>query len=117
MTEQLHFHFYATGEGNGNPLQCSCLENSTDGGAWWAAVYGVAQSRTRLKWLSSSSSTRDNVNVAHGTEQMLSEYTLPPPRTEDNTPNFNPAAPSSIYFIIKYPQTSCRLNLLDKSIS
>ena len=40
-------------EGNGNPLQCSCLENPRDGGAWWAAVYGVAQSRTRLKWLSS----------------------------------------------------------------
>ena len=37
------------GEGNGNPLQCSCLENPRDGGAWWAAVYGVAQSRTRLK--------------------------------------------------------------------
>ena len=45
------------GEGNGNPLQCSCLENPRDGGAWWAAVYGVAQSRTRLKQLSSSSST------------------------------------------------------------
>ena len=44
------------GEGNGNPLQCSCLENPRDGGAWWAAVYGVAQSRTRLKRLSSSSS-------------------------------------------------------------
>ena len=44
------------GEGNGNPLQCSCLENPRDGGAWWAAVYGVAQSRTRLKQLSSSSS-------------------------------------------------------------
>ena len=43
------------GEGNGNPLQCSCLENPRDRGAWWAAVYGVAQSRTRLKWLSSSS--------------------------------------------------------------
>ena len=43
-----------TGEGNGNPLQCSCLENPRDGGAWWAAVYGVAQSRTRLKWLGSS---------------------------------------------------------------
>ena len=41
------------GEGNGNPLQCSCLENPRDGGAWWAAVYGVAQSQTRLKWLSS----------------------------------------------------------------
>ena len=46
------------GEGNGNPLQCSCLENPRDGRAWWAAVYGVAQSRTRLKWLSSSSSSR-----------------------------------------------------------
>ena len=43
------------GQGNGNPLQCSCLENPRDGGAWWAAVCGVAQSRTRLKWLSSSS--------------------------------------------------------------
>ena len=56
--EQLHFHFSLAhiGEGNGNPLQCSCLENSRDRGAWWAAVYGVAQSRTRLKRLSSSSS-------------------------------------------------------------
>ena len=55
-TERLHFHFSVSciGEGNGNPLQCSCLENPRDRGAWWAAVYGVAQSRTRLKWLSSS---------------------------------------------------------------
>ena len=50
------------GEGNGNPLQCSCLENLRDGGAWWAAVYGVAQSRTRLKWLSSSSSTMKSLS-------------------------------------------------------
>ena len=42
----LTFHFHALGEGNGNPLQCSCLENPRDGGAWWAAVYGVAQSWT-----------------------------------------------------------------------
>ena len=57
-TERLHFHFSlsCTGEGNGNPLQCSCLENPRDGGAWWAAVYGVAQSRTRLMRFSSSSS-------------------------------------------------------------
>ena len=56
MTERLHFHFSLSCiEGNGNPLQCSCLENPRDGGAWWAAVYGVAQSQTRLKWLSSSS--------------------------------------------------------------
>ena len=56
-TERLHFHFSLScfGEGNGNPLHCSCLENPRDGGAWWAAVYGVTQSRTRLKWLSSSS--------------------------------------------------------------
>ena len=57
-TERLHFHFSLSrnGEGNGNPLQCSCLENPREGRAWWAAVYGVAQSRTRLKRLSSSSS-------------------------------------------------------------
>ena len=57
-TERLHFHFLlsCTGEGNGNPLQCSCLENPKDGGAWWASVHGVTQSRTCLKWLSSSSS-------------------------------------------------------------
>ena len=57
-TEQLHFHFSLSciGEENGNPLQCSCLENPRDGGAWWAAVYGVTQSRTRLKQFSSSSS-------------------------------------------------------------
>ena len=58
MTEWLPFHFSLSGygEGNGNPLQCSCLENPRDRGAWWAAVYGVAQSSTRLKRLSSSSS-------------------------------------------------------------
>ena len=56
-TERLHFHFSlsCTGEGKGNPLQRSCLGNPRDGGAWLAAIYGVAQSRTRLKRLSSSS--------------------------------------------------------------
>ena len=56
-TEWLHFHFSLSyiGKGNGNPLQCSCLENPRNGGAWWAAVYGVTQCRTRLKWLSRSS--------------------------------------------------------------
>ena len=56
-TERLHFHFSLSciGEGNGTPLQCSCLENPRDGGAWWAAVCAVAQSQTRLKRLSSSS--------------------------------------------------------------
>ena len=59
-TERLHFHFSLScvGEGNGNPLQCSCLENPRDGEAWWAAVYGVAESWTRLKRLSSSSSSK-----------------------------------------------------------
>ena len=57
MTERLHFHFSLSciGEGNGNPFQCSCLENPRDRGAWWAAVSGFTQSRTRLKRLSSSS--------------------------------------------------------------
>ena len=55
-TERLHFHFSLSciGGGNSNPLQCSCLEKPRDGGAWWAAVHGVAQSRTQLKRLSSS---------------------------------------------------------------
>ena len=64
-TEELHFHFSVSciGEGNGNPLQRSCLENPRDGGAWWAAIYGActlghAQSWTRLKQLSSSSSVK-----------------------------------------------------------
>ena len=68
MTERLPFDFslLCIGVGNGNPLQCSCLENPRDGGAWWAAVYGVAQSWTRLKRLSSkpellASSTWDSV--------------------------------------------------------
>ena len=58
-TEQLHFHFsiWCTGEGNGKPLQCSCLGNPRDGGTWGAAVLGVTQSLTRLKWLSSSRSS------------------------------------------------------------
>ena len=67
-TERLHFHFSLSfiGEGNGNPLQCSCLENPRDGGAWWAAFYGITQSRTRLKRLSSSSS------MWSGTPSLLS---------------------------------------------
>ena len=62
MTERLHLHFSLShiGEGNGNPLQCSCLENPRDGGAWWAAVYGITQNRTRLKRLSSSILVRNS---------------------------------------------------------
>jgi len=74
MTEQLYFYFSlsCTGEGNGNPLQCSCLEISRDGGAWWAAVYGVPQSRTRLKQLSRSSSNAEKwVDLRDISEQVL----------------------------------------------
>ena len=69
-TERLHFHFPLSciGEGNGNPLQCSCLENPRDGGAWWAAVYGIAQSQTRLKRLSSICPPHWTVNAEHSTE-------------------------------------------------
>ena len=68
-TEQLHFHFslslftFHIGEGNGNPLQCSCLQNPRDGGAWWAAISGVAQSRKRLKRLSSSSTIKAEIEI------------------------------------------------------
>ena len=68
--EQLHFHFSlsCTGEGNGNPLQCSFLENPRDGEAWWAAVYGIAQSWTWLKRLSSSRATNTfSFNVSKST--------------------------------------------------
>ena len=72
-TEQppLHFSLSCIGEGNGNPLQCSCLESPRDGGAWWATVYGIAQSWTRLKWPSSSSFR----NVLY--EKILSVEWLP----------------------------------------
>ena len=79
-TEQLHFHFSLSciGKGNGNLLQCSCLENPRDGGAWWAAVYGVTQSRTRLKRLSSSSSMTSNTE--HPSVQFSSVQSLSPVR-------------------------------------
>ena len=74
-TERLHFHFHFSlsciGEGNGNPLQCSCLENPRDGRAWWAASYGVTQSRTRLKQFSSSSSICLSLNVAQSVSDSL----------------------------------------------
>ena len=65
MIDRLHFHFPLSciEGGNGNPLQCSCLENPMDGEAWWAAVHGVAQSRTRLKRHSSSSSNKDDEEI------------------------------------------------------
>ena len=74
-TERLHFNFSLSciGEGNGNPLQYSCLEKHRDEGAWWAAVYGVAQSQTRLKRLSSSSSSEVDEPRACYTEWSKSE--------------------------------------------
>ena len=67
MTQTLHFHFslWCIGEESGNPLQCSYLENPRDSGAWWAAVYGVAQSRTRLKWLSSNTWTLNAISSCY----------------------------------------------------
>ena len=72
-TEWLHFHFSLSciGEGNCNPLQCSCLENPRDGGAWWAAIHWVAQSRTRLKWLSSNLSEPPFLSLQDGNTDFL----------------------------------------------
>ena len=72
MTEQLHFHFLLSciGKGNGNPLHCFCLENPRDGRAWWAAVYGVAQSRTQLKGFSSSSSSTQSSSFQRSSHRM-----------------------------------------------
>ena len=88
MTERLHFHFSLSciGEGNGNPLQCSCLENPRDEGAWWAAIYGVAQSQTRLKQLSSRSSSitltvgfdMENLWKARFSQATLTWWSQPP---------------------------------------
>ena len=82
MTECLHFHFSlsCTGEGNGNPLQCSCLENPRDGEAWWAVVYGVAQSRTRLKWFSSIKAILGISMCPHSQRRCISR--VPTLRTE-----------------------------------
>ena len=67
MTERLHFHFSLSciGEGNSTPLQYSCLVNPKDGGTWWAAVRGVAQSQTRLKRLSRSSSSSQSLSLVN----------------------------------------------------
>ena len=79
MTERLHFHFSLSciGEGNGNLLQCSCLESPRDGGAWWAAVYGVTQSRTQLKRLSSSSSSSQREEKAMAPHSSTLAWRIP----------------------------------------
>ena len=85
---RLHFHFSLSciGEGNGNPLQCSCLEKPRVRGAWWAAVYGVAQSRTRLKRLSSSSSCCFYVRIGQSSQVgPLLAYRMDPILTFSST--------------------------------
>ena len=95
-TEQVHFHFSLSciGEGNGNPLQCSCLENPRDGRAWWAAVCGVAQSWTQLKRLSSSSA---KYNIA---------LKLPssPPNSQIKTNLQNKSGQLTIYAPLKWTE-------------
>ena len=78
-TKRLHFPFSlsCTGEGNGNPLQCSCLKNPRDGGTWWAAIYGVVQNQARLKRLSSSSSSKSQeLAYTPGTQGYLTNIDL-----------------------------------------
>ena len=111
-TEWLHFHFSlsCTGKGKGNPLQCSCLENPRDGGAWWAAVCGVAQSRIRLKRLSSSSqcscleSPRDRgawwaaiYGVAQSRTQLKRLSSSIPSFTENTLPPFLKQTRTDLY--------------------
>ena len=81
-TEWLHFHFSLSciGEGNGNPFQCSCLENARDGEACWAPVYGVAQSRTRLKWLCSSNCVKEKNETQ--TLLLFQAYTISDPNNK-----------------------------------
>ena len=103
MTEQLPFHFSLSciGEGNGNPLQCSCLENPRDAGAWWAAVYGVAQSRTRLKQLSSSSARVINffIKKMRMTPRDLSLFFAALPNTPLHSVYQNPGySGASVFF-------------------
>ena len=105
-TERLHFHFSLSciGEGNDNPLQCYCLENPRDGGAWWAAVYGVGQSQTQLKRLSSSSSSvircTENTMICHWLSQRRKS-----PRLKSNELSYIPsseqATHSFAHFVFK----------------
>ena len=93
-TERFHFHFSlsCTGEGNGNPLQCSCLENPRDSRAWWAAVYRVAQSQTRLKWLSSlagDSSVPPELQITAAGNQKSMERLFPLLNAMKLTDSFN----------------------------
>ena len=108
------------GEGNGNPLQCSCLENPREGGAWWAAVYGVTQSRTRLKRLSSSrpslqvTSGRDRISHSRPTVVMATNYRLGSFESRSSSQHEkNPRFPRSHpnpKFLIKFSQCNDLMN-------
>ena len=100
-SERLHFHFSLSciGEGSGNPLQCSCLENPRDGGAWWAAVSGVAQSRTRLKWLSSSSSSSSKRPLILWLQSPPAVISEPPKIKSDTVSTVSP----SICYEVMWP--------------
>ena len=89
------------GEGNGNPLQCSCLENPWDGEAWWAAVYGVAQSRTRLKRLSSSSSSSSKTFSWFET-QKVQEFTVQSSLPHSLTTQFSCSKGNLCFSILVY---------------
>ena len=89
------------GEGNGNPLQCSCLENPRDGEAWWAAVYGVAQSRTRLKRLSSSSSSSSKTFSWFET-QKVQEFTVQSSLPHSLTTQFSCSKGNLCFSILVY---------------
>ena len=104
-SERLHFHFSlsCTGEGNGNPLQCSCLENPRDGGAWWAAVCGVAQSRTRLKRLSSSSSMSAAYEAKNKPRELTAVLSLGPEAPQHSAFSFPPFRVFLCLFCVFYP--------------
>ena len=111
-TERIHFHLSLSriGEGNGNPLQCSCLENPRDGRTWWAAIYGVSQSRTQLKWLSSSSSSMSltlcvcpSVHLCMFTEERPCEYTVKNVAIYKSRREFSPELNSAGIFILYFP--------------
>ena len=99
MTERLHFHFLLSciEEGNGNPLQCSCLENPRDREAWWAAVYGVAQSRTRLKQLSSSSSSKSEVSQKEKSKYCILTQIYEMKKDGNNNPVYKTAKETLMY--------------------